>query len=281
MKYVLRVVNVLAAVIIALALIVLLRTVFTPAGEVPSLGNYSFMRTLTGSMEPAIPVHSFIVTQETDPADLQVGDIITFRATESSMEGALNTHRITSVYEENGQLMFHTKGDANAVEDAQPVAATNVVGRVVFVSAALGTLVSLLSNPLVFFPFILLPLVVLLVLEIFKTVKSAKEVARIEEEKALQEAVELVRRQREQQKQAKAGPEGEADAEGAGARADDKAGDTGAHGGEDGAGASVLSEGNGEPGPAGNDEAGPENIDQPDQTDDGEEAPEQSETKHK
>lgn len=263
MKYVLRVVNVLAAVIIALALIVLLRTVFTPAGEVPSLGNYSFMRTLTGSMEPAIPVHSFIVTQETDPADLQVGDIITFRATESSMEGALNTHRITSVYEENGQLMFHTKGDANAVEDAQPVAATNVVGRVVFVSAALGTLV------------------VLLVLEISKTVKSAKEVARIEEEKALQEAVELVRRQREQQKQAKAGPEGEADAEGAGARADDKAGDTGAHGGEDGAGASVLSEGNGEPGPAGNDEAGPENIDQPDQTDDGEEAPEQSETKHK
>ena len=162
MKYVLRVVNVLAAVIIALALIVLLRTVFTPAGEVPSLGNCSFMRTLTGSMEPAIPVHSFVVTQETDPADLQVGDIITFRATESSMEGALNTHRITSVYEENGQLMFHTKGDANAVEDAQPVAATNVVGRVVFVSAALGTLVSLLSNPLVFFPFILLPLVVLL-----------------------------------------------------------------------------------------------------------------------
>ena len=39
MKYVLRVVNVLAAVVIALALVVLLRTVFTPAGEVPSLGN--------------------------------------------------------------------------------------------------------------------------------------------------------------------------------------------------------------------------------------------------
>lgn len=52
MKYVLRVVNVLAAVIIVLALLVLLRTVFTPAGEVPTLGGYGFMRTLTGSMEP-------------------------------------------------------------------------------------------------------------------------------------------------------------------------------------------------------------------------------------
>lgn len=200
MKYVLRVVNVLAAVVIALALVVLLRTVFTPAGEVPSLGSYSFMRTLTGSMEPAIPVHSFIVTEEVDPSSLQAGDIITFRATESSMEGALNTHRITSVYEENGQLMFHTKGDANAVEDAAPVAAVNVVGRVVFVSAALGTVVSLFSNPLVFFPFIILPLVVLMVFKIAKLVKSTKEVARAEEEKALREAVELVRKKREQEK---------------------------------------------------------------------------------
>lgn len=200
MKYVLRVVNVLAAVVIALALVVLLRTVFTPAGEVPSLGSYSFMRTLTGSMEPAIPVHSFIVTEEVDPSSLQVGDIITFRATESSMEGALNTHCITSVYEENGQLMFHTKGDANAVEDAAPVAAVNVVGRVVFVSAALGTVVSLFSNPLVFFPFIILPLVVLMVFEIAKLVKSTKEVARAEDEKALREAVELVRKKREQEK---------------------------------------------------------------------------------
>lgn len=200
MKYVLRVVNVLAAVVIALALVVLLRTVFTPAGEVPSLGSYSFMRTLTGSMEPAIPVHSFIVTEEVDPSSLQVGDIITFRATESSMEGALNTHRITSVYEENGQLMFHTKGDANAVEDAAPVAAVNVVGRVVFVSAALGTVVSLFSNPLVFFPFIILPLVVLMVFEIAKLVKPTKEVARAEDEKALREAVELVRKKREQEK---------------------------------------------------------------------------------
>lgn len=196
MKYVLRVVNVLAAVVIALALVVLLRTVFTPAGEVPSLGNYSFMRTLTGSMEPAIPVHSFIVTEAVDPESLQVGDIITFRSTESKLEGALNTHRITSVYEEGGQLMFHTKGDANAVEDSEPVSSINVVGRVVFISAALGTVVSLFSNPLVFFPFVVVPLVLLLGFELVKLVKSTKEVARAEDEAALRAAVEQVRRKR-------------------------------------------------------------------------------------
>lgn len=200
MKYVLRIVNVLAAVVIALALVVLLRTVFTPAGEVPSLGNYSFMRTLTGSMEPAIPVHSFIVTKAVDPESLQVGDIITFRSTESKLEGALNTHRITSVYEEGGQLMFHTKGDANAVEDSEPVSSINVVGKVVFISAALGTVVSLFSNPLVFFPFVVVPLVLLLGFELVKLVKSTKEVARAEDEAALRAAVEQVRRKRAAEK---------------------------------------------------------------------------------
>lgn len=200
MKYVLRIVNVLAAVVIALALAVLLRTVFTPAGEVPSLGNYSFMRTLTGSMEPAIPVHSFIVTEAVDPESLQVGDIITFRSTESKLEGALNTHRITSVYEEGGQLMFHTKGDANAVEDSEPVSSINVVGKVVFISAALGTVVSLFSNPLVFFPFVVVPLVLLLGFELVKLVKSTKEVARAEDEAALRAAVEQVRRKRAAEK---------------------------------------------------------------------------------
>lgn len=200
MKCVLRVVNVLAAVVIALALVVLLRTVFTPAGEVPSLGNYSFMRTLTGSMEPAIPVHSFIVTEAVDPESLQVGDIITFRSTESKLEGALNTHRITSVYEEGGQLMFHTKGDTNAVEDSEPVSSINVVGKVVFISAALGTVVSLFSNPLVFFPFVVVPLVLLLGFELVKLVKSTKEVARAEDEAALRAAVEQVRRKRAAEK---------------------------------------------------------------------------------
>ena len=200
MKYVLRVVNVLAAVVIALALVVLLRTVFTPAGEIPSLGNYSFMRTLTGSMEPAIPVYSFIVTEAVDPESLQVGDIITFRSTESKLEGALNTHRITSVYEEGGQLMFHTKGDANAVEDSEPVSSINVVGKVVFISAALGTVVSLFSNPLVFFPFVVVPLVLLLGFELVKLVKSTKEVARAEDEAALRAAVEQVRRKRAAEK---------------------------------------------------------------------------------
>ena len=59
-----------------------------------------------------------------------------------------------------------------------------MIGRVVFVSAGLGVIVSLLTNPLLFFPLIVVPLAVLLVLEIRKMVKSAREVAQAEEQPA-------------------------------------------------------------------------------------------------
>ena len=197
MKHVLRVVNALAAVVIVVALVVLLCATFTPAGEVPTIGGYGILRTLTGSMEPAIPVHSLVVVQQTDPAELQVGDIITFEATERALDGALNTHRIVQIDEGSAGPVFHTKGDANAVEDAQTVSADHVIGRVVFVSAGLGVIVSLLTNLLLFFPLIVVPLEVLLVLEIRKMVKSAREVAQAEEQAALAEAVEIIKRQRE------------------------------------------------------------------------------------
>ena len=198
MKHVLRVVNIVATLVITVALVVLLRVVFTPAGEVPSIAGFSFMRTLTGSMEPAIPVHSLVVVRETDPEELAVGDIITFKSTNAALDGSLNTHRITQVDNQDGRLSFHTKGDANAVEDAEVVASENVVGRVVFVSGAIGALASLLSNPLLFFPLIIVPLVVLLVIEVAKLVRSTQEVAQAEEEAALRAAVERIRSERQE-----------------------------------------------------------------------------------
>ena len=223
MKHVLRVVNILATVVIVLAFVVLLRTVFTPSGEIPTIMGYGFMRTLTGSMEPTIPVHSFIVVDThgaqsgdgagagADSADAgsdkaatyKVGDIITFHSTDESLDGSLNTHRIVSVdTAEDGSVVYHTKGDANATEDADPVPAANVVGRVVFISAGLGVVVSLLTNPLLFFPLIVLPLVILLVLEIRRLARTTREVADAEDEAALRDAIEKIREQKRTEKRA-------------------------------------------------------------------------------
>lgn len=98
------------------------------------------------------------------------------------------------------------------VEDAAPVPAADVVGRVVFVSAGLGVVVSLLTNPLLFFPLIVVPLIVLLVFEIRHMVKTTQDVARAEDEAALRAAVEQIReKRRREQEQNGAGDDGDDD----------------------------------------------------------------------
>ena len=148
MKHVLRVINVLATVVILVAFVVLLRTVFTPAGEIPTIMGYGFMRTLTGSMEPAIPVHSFIVVDTDNSQVYQVGDIITFHSSDDALEGSLNTHRIVAVEDAaDGTPVYRTKGDANNAADGGLVHYKNVIGTPIFTIPKLGYFADYIQNP--------------------------------------------------------------------------------------------------------------------------------------
>ena len=84
---------------------------------------------LSGSMEPTYPVGSMIYVKAADPADVKVGDPITFYLS----EGLIATHRVVSIDEAG----FHTKGDANNAEDGTPVARENLIGRPQFHSPGL------------------------------------------------------------------------------------------------------------------------------------------------
>ncbi len=172
-------------------------------GSVSDIAGFTPLAVQSDSMAPTFNKGDLIFIKKCDTSKLEVGDIVTFH-TIIDNEYALNTHRIVSVEAaSDGSPVYHTKGDANPVEDAAPAPAADVVGRVVFVSAGLGVVVSLLTNPLLFFPFIVVPLIVLLVLEIRHMVKTTQEVARAEDEAALRAAVEQIRekRRREQEGQ--------------------------------------------------------------------------------
>ena len=119
------------------------------------LGGVQPLYVMSGSMEPAFHVGSLIFVQQTDPADIEVGDPITYTINEA---GDYSTHRVVAIeaYEtgtrfvtdENGETMldetgeplieeypldvtcyyFQTKGDANNAPDGTPVYYKNVVG---------------------------------------------------------------------------------------------------------------------------------------------------------
>ena len=193
-------VSLVSVCLIIASVLVLLKVITTKQGEAPSIFGYSLFRVVTGSMEPQIPVDSLILVKREEASTLQVGDVISFYSRDPSLLGEVNTHRIVEIHENEGSLSFTTKGDANNIVDRYDTREEDLLGKVVFSSASIGKFVRLLSNPLVFFPFIILPLAILIIKNIIDSVKTAKALVREEEEAAVREAIQAIREKKEQEK---------------------------------------------------------------------------------
>jgi signal peptidase len=102
----------------------------------------------SGSMAPAVPVGAVLVERYEPVAELQAGDVITFRAPTPAAE--LVTHRVVSVDRADGRTVVRTRGDANPGED--PWQAELLGDRVWVVTAtvpALGRPLDALRSPVV------------------------------------------------------------------------------------------------------------------------------------
>ena len=192
-RWIFKLFNAAAIALILVSVFVLLSVVLTPAGQVPQVLGYSVFRVMTGSMEPEIREDSLLVVKKTPPEDIVPGDIISFFSPDPMLEGAVNTHRVVRIEKENGRTQFITKGDANVIEDTYPVDASALVGKAVFKSYWLGKTVSLLANPLVFGIIILLPLLIILLMNLYRAVRIAADIAKKEEEEAVRKALEEIK----------------------------------------------------------------------------------------
>jgi signal peptidase len=153
--------NVLTTLVVALFLLL---AVLLAGARLVGLSAYSV---LSGSMEPAYRVGSLIYVRPVDPAKIKVGDVITFVVNEDLL---VATHRVVDIEvvttreetlldETTGEALidgetgeprtktvaldepvyyFHTKGDANDVEDGTPVYDKNLIGEPVFTVPLLG-----------------------------------------------------------------------------------------------------------------------------------------------
>lgn len=190
-----KVVNVVSIAIIIVSVLLLISVVMTKAGDIPSVGGYSFLRVMTGSMEPEIPTDSLIVVKSVEPSEIQEEDIISFFFYEEGLRGQINTHRVTAIDYDGEHYIYTTKGDANVIEDQYTTIDTDLLGKVVFVSHIFGILVRLTSNPLVFFPLIVIPLFIMMGMNIVSTIRSTKEIARQEEEEEIRKFLEELKNQ--------------------------------------------------------------------------------------
>lgn len=136
MKALAKLWNIVSTILVALIVILAILL-----GGVRLVGLRPFA-VLSGSMEPAYHVGSLIYVKACDPADVEVGDPITFVLDED-----LNvaTHRVIEIDAENEH--FYTKGDANDAPDGSPVYFKNLIGRPVFTIPYLGYFSNWITTP--------------------------------------------------------------------------------------------------------------------------------------
>ncbi|MDY3040119.1 MAG: signal peptidase I [Roseburia inulinivorans] len=196
----LTLVNIISIGIIIGAIFILFLVIMTAPGKVPQIGGYTVLRVVTGSMAPTLETDTLIVVQKTEPAEVKEGDIISFYSSDPALEGAVNTHRVLSIREEDGIYYYTTKGDANNVADSYEASSVYLIGTVCFSSYVMGKLARLLANPLIFIPVILIPLAVILICDIARTVKIAGRIAKEEEEEAVREAIRQIQENKKEEK---------------------------------------------------------------------------------
>lgn len=91
--------------------------------SVPKLLGYQVYDVVSGSMDPAIPVHSVVLVQPAAPEELQPGEIVAYRSGSSVV-----IHRLVENHIVEGEIV--TKGDANAEPDPLKVEYAGVLGTV-------------------------------------------------------------------------------------------------------------------------------------------------------
>lgn len=101
---------------------------------------------LSPSMKDVYPTGSLIYVKKTDPASLDVKDVITFRISENMTA----THRIIELVpdeDDPGVVRFRTKGDNNDSPDGALVEYSDVLGTPVFCIPLLGFLAQYIQSP--------------------------------------------------------------------------------------------------------------------------------------
>lgn len=123
----------------ALVVLMVLCAVFLMGSRIM---GYQCYTVISGSMEPVYSVGDLLYVKEVNPNNIKVGDPITFILNEDLV---VATHRVVRIDAENQR--FYTKGDANEIEDSEPVHFNNVIGVPQFSIPKLGYVSDFVQNP--------------------------------------------------------------------------------------------------------------------------------------
>ncbi len=156
--------------IIILSTLITISTLKSRGREVPSVFGYVPLTIQSESMEPEIKKGDLIIGKEYNPnkRELKEKDVISFY-TEIQNQRVVITHRIEHIININGMVSYVTKGDNNKISDENQVATGDIVAvwngfRIPY----LGTFLTFLKTKTGFISFVILPLALFFVYQLYQ-----------------------------------------------------------------------------------------------------------------
>ena len=140
-----------------------------------SLFNFRLFSVVSQSMVPAYDIGDVLVAKEQDPSTIKEGDIVSYLGTTGSFANKVVTHRVVNVEKrEDGKYYYRTKGDANLVEDPI-IMEDQLYGVVVYKSVLLSLVYRIVGTQIVFFMFIIIPIMFVIGSEMISTLLEKEE----------------------------------------------------------------------------------------------------------
>jgi len=166
--------------------------------EVPSFGGRVPMIVLTDSMYPEFESGDMIICRTKDAGDIAVGDVICFFDPAGNGTSTVS-HRVTEVTtDENGDIAWRTKGDANNAEDAFLVPEENLIGVYQMKIAGAGNIAMFMQTTKGLIVCVVLPILLLVGYDIIRRMIYEKK-NKADTEALLKELEELRKEKQEQQ----------------------------------------------------------------------------------
>ncbi len=120
--------DILIVTVVIFALAMSVMVISSKASGVPNVFGYSPVTVQSDSMVPTFNVGDLLIIKQTNPDELKVGDVITFKELKDGYE-ILNTHRISEIVLDGSLTAYVTKGDHEDEHDIAPVRQNEIVGR--------------------------------------------------------------------------------------------------------------------------------------------------------
>ena len=125
--------------------------------ELTFLG-YRMFSVASASMAPDYHVGDVLITKQTKPKDIKIGDDVSYYGKVGTFKDKVVTHKVVKIEKDvDGKLVFHTKGIANLVEDPL-VYEDQIYGVVKHKSTILSFIYKTINTKYGMFIFIVVPI---------------------------------------------------------------------------------------------------------------------------